>query len=142
MKPDILIAIETERAHQDRLYAHDHSPAEYILILRKLLKDAENVWYLGGDAVLMHKIRQICATCVKAMEDHGAFPRVEPDRPKATTRPKSGERAVICTYCAEQFPESFKGNSLIDNLCPRCNRGTLKIRVKRSVTKNRKPKSQ
>jgi hypothetical protein len=79
MNVEIIAAIDSERDHQDRKYRHRHGPGDYILILRKVLHDAERVWYHNPDMV-MHEIRQITAVGVKAMEEHGAPLRGEPQR--------------------------------------------------------------
>ena len=84
MRAEIIEAIDSERLEQDRRFPnHHHTPGEYILILRKLMKDAERVWYPShGDEAVMNEIRQIAAVCVKAMEEHGLPMRV----PKGKTK--------------------------------------------------------
>lgn len=67
----IIAAIDSERAHQESRFPHNHTPGEYILILRKVLADAERVWYHNPEHV-MAEIRQVVAVGVKAMEEYGA----------------------------------------------------------------------
>lgn len=71
MDSNVITSIDSERDYQERKYGHHHTPGEYILILRKVLDDAERVWYHNPDKV-MHEIRQVTAVGVKAMEEHGA----------------------------------------------------------------------
>lgn len=87
MNADIIKAIDSERVYQDRIHRrHSHTPGEYILILRKVLDDAERVWYHNADQV-MGEIRQVAAVAVRAMEEHGAPLRsVGPPEPPAKKR--------------------------------------------------------
>lgn len=80
MKDEIIKAIDSERQHQDREHPHHHTPGEYILILRKVLADAERVWYDASSSQdqVMAEIRQVTAVGVKAMEEHGAPMRLLP----------------------------------------------------------------
>lgn len=81
LRPDIIAAIESERAHQDVKHPGSHTVGEYILILRKVLADAERVWYHSKDEQdTMSEIRQITAVGVKAMEEHRAPIRGNPGR--------------------------------------------------------------
>lgn len=69
-----------ERTYQDRKWpGHQHTPAEWILILRKLVNDAEREWVTGhGDNSALHEVRQIAATALACLEQCGCPPRGEP----------------------------------------------------------------
>lgn len=99
MNPNVLKAIEGERAYQEAKWpGHEHTVAEWLLIIEKLCNDARRAWVTGhGDDSALHEVRQIAATCVACMEQCGApwrgdpitgckYPQaVEPTRPTSTT---------------------------------------------------------
>ena len=68
-----------ERAYQEKKWpGHSHTVAEWILILQKLLHDAERAWVTGhGDDQALHEIRKIAATAIACMEQCGSKPRGE-----------------------------------------------------------------
>lgn len=70
----VSIAIAHERAYQEQKWpGHQHTVAEWILILRKLVDDAQREWVTGhGDDSALHEVRQIAATAVACMEQCGA----------------------------------------------------------------------
>lgn len=71
---EVLKAIDGERAYQEKKWpGHEHTPAEWLLILEKLCTDARRAWVCGhGDNSAMHEVRQIAATAVACMEQCGA----------------------------------------------------------------------
>jgi len=79
---DALEAIETERQHQAKKWpGHEHSVAEWLLIIEKLVTDARRAWVTGkGDAQALDEIRQITATGLAAMEQCGAPRRTDPSK--------------------------------------------------------------
>jgi hypothetical protein len=80
MKETVLKAITGEREYQERKWPqHQHSVAEWLLIIEKLCDDARRAWVTGhGDNQALHEIRQIAATSVACMEQCGAPERGEP----------------------------------------------------------------
>lgn len=81
--PDVLRAINSEMAHQAMRHGnHRHTPAEWLLILEKLMHDARYAWVTGnGDEQAMHEIRQIATTAIQAMMQCGAYERRPLGRP-------------------------------------------------------------
>jgi hypothetical protein len=80
VKRDVLYAINGERSYQeDKWPLHQHSVAEWILILEKLVADARREWVTGhGDDSALHEVRQIAATAVACMEQCGCPLRGQP----------------------------------------------------------------
>jgi len=76
----VIDAIQSEREYQDRKWpGHNHSVAEWILIMDKCLTDAKRAWVTGhGDNSALHEIRQVVAVGVVAMEQCGAPKRGDP----------------------------------------------------------------
>ena len=74
MKTNVMEAIESEREHQEQKWpGHQHTTAEWILIMDKCLQDAKRLWVTGhGDNAALHEIRQVVAVGVAAMEQCGA----------------------------------------------------------------------
>jgi len=80
MKESVLAAIQSEREYQERKWPmHQHSIAEWILIMDKCMTDAKRAWVCGhGDTRALHEIRQVVAVGVAAMEQCGALMRGVP----------------------------------------------------------------
>jgi hypothetical protein len=80
MNADVIDAIDSERRHQEHKFpGHTHTQGEYVLILRKLLHDAEHTWYHNHSGhSCTHHFREIAAVCSRAMEEHGAPLRHSP----------------------------------------------------------------
>lgn len=78
----VLQAIKSERDYQEQKWpGHEHTVAEWILIMDKCLSDARRAWVTGhGDNQALHEIRQVVAVGVAAMEQCGAPMRGEPVR--------------------------------------------------------------
>lgn len=76
----VCLAIESERAHQEEKWpGHQHTVAEWLLIMEKLMTDARRAWVTGhGDNQALHEVRQIVATGVACMEQCGAPFRGDP----------------------------------------------------------------
>jgi len=73
-----MAAIISERLYQEQKWpGHRHTLAEWILIMRKCLNDAERLWVTGhgNQEDALHEIRQVVATGVAAMEQCGALQR-------------------------------------------------------------------
>lgn len=72
-------AIRRERDHQDNKWGtvqeHPHTVAEWMLIMRKELQEAEQAWMKGGDEDAMREMLQVVAVGVAAMEQHGIHER-------------------------------------------------------------------
>jgi len=79
----ILIVLSHERAYQELKWpGHDHSVAEWLLIMEKLMQDARRAWVTGhGDNEALHEVRQVVATGIACMEQCGAPMRGEPLTP-------------------------------------------------------------
>ena len=68
-------AIDLERKYQDEKFpGHTHTVAEYILLLRKLLDDAEASWYRDGNNESLHNILELTATGVACLEEFATVP--------------------------------------------------------------------
>ena len=78
MNERVLVAIESERLYQEKKWPnHQHTLAEWLLIIQKCLDDAKRSWVTGhGDNSALHELRQVTAVGVAAMEQCGALPRV------------------------------------------------------------------
>lgn len=74
IKGRVLLAVESERAYQEEKWpGHDHTVAEWLLIMEKLMGDARRAWVTGhGDNQALHEVRQIVATGIACMEQCGA----------------------------------------------------------------------
>ncbi|MEA3207679.1 MAG: hypothetical protein QOE70_736 [Chthoniobacter sp.] len=72
-------AIEGERIYQDAKWPkHQHTVAEWLLILEKLQADARKAWVTNkGDDSALHEVRQIAASAVACMQQCGAPRRGE-----------------------------------------------------------------
>lgn len=83
MKDNVLSAIEGERHYQEEKWpGHNHTVAEWLLIMDKLMADARRAWVTGhGDNQALHEVRQVVATGVACMEQCGAPLRGEPISP-------------------------------------------------------------
>lgn len=94
MPVHVLDAISGEREYQESKWpGHEHTVAEWILILRKVLNDAERAWVTGhGDNQALHEIRQLTAVGVACMEQCGAPMRGEPV--SESSYPDAGERML------------------------------------------------
>ncbi len=79
----VLAALSSEFAHQQAKWpGHQHTVAEWLLILEKLCGDARHAWVTGhGDNQALHEIRQITATGAACMEQCGTPLRGEPFTP-------------------------------------------------------------
>lgn len=75
----VLGAIESERHYQEQKWPkHEHSVAEWLLIMQKCLDDAKRGWACDREnpnRTALHEIRQVVAVGVAAMEQCGAFNR-------------------------------------------------------------------
>jgi hypothetical protein len=80
IKDVVMLAIESERTHQLAKWpGHDHTVAEWLLILEKLMVDARREWVTGhGDNSALHEVRQIATTAIACMEQCGSPRRGEP----------------------------------------------------------------
>jgi len=80
IKGHVLLAVESERAYQEKKWpGHDHTVAEWLLIMEKLMGDARRAWVTGhGDNQALHEVRQIVATGIACMEQCGAPHRGDP----------------------------------------------------------------
>ena len=74
MTTEVRNAIESERYYQEQKWpGHKHTTAEWLLIMRKCLDDAQRAWVCGhGDNQALHEIRQVVAVGVAAMEQCGS----------------------------------------------------------------------
>ena len=73
--PDsVIAAIESERYYQSRKWGErKHTVAEWILIMEKLTNDLRQAWVTkNGDNAALNEIRQVVATGVACLEEHGA----------------------------------------------------------------------
>lgn len=77
----VLRALCTERAYQEKKWGEpNHSTGEWLMIMRKVLADAERAWQAGHGThdEIMNEIRQLTAVGLAAMEQHGAPERTGP----------------------------------------------------------------
>jgi len=73
-------AIDSERAFQDRKWGtiekHSHEVGSWIVIMHKLLRDAEDAWSgAAGDYKALEEIRKVIAVGVACCEQHGVYTR-------------------------------------------------------------------
>ncbi len=104
---DVLQAIKSERDYQGKKWpGHSHTTAEWVMIMRKCLKDAEHAWHAGhgNDNEVLNEIRQVTAVGVAAMEEHGA-----PLRPPFRA-PEQKKKAGLETMTKEQLIDYIRRN--------------------------------
>jgi len=81
MKIGICSLIDNERKKQDRIHGkiedHPHSVAEWMLIMRKELQEAENAWIKRGEVSSIMEIIQVIAVGVACLEQHMNFTDLE-----------------------------------------------------------------
>lgn len=69
----IVDALKQERAYQHQKFpGHKHTVCEWIAIQEDILGKAKKAWHVFGDDAALHEIRQLTATGVACMEEHGA----------------------------------------------------------------------
>jgi len=73
-------AIDSERVHQDRKWGtieqHPHEVGGWIILMRKLLADAEKAWSENAtDYLALEEIRKVLAVGVACCEQHGVSMR-------------------------------------------------------------------
>jgi hypothetical protein len=77
----VFAAIAREREYQDRKWGPVDGPgsrhiAEYLLILRQELAEAEKGWVKGkGDVEALREILQVAAVAVACLQQHGIVER-------------------------------------------------------------------
>ena len=76
---EVIEALKSERAYQEKRWPkHKHTAPEYILIMEKCLADAKACWIYSKDSSqTLHEIRQVVSVGVAAMEQHGAYKRIQ-----------------------------------------------------------------
>lgn len=87
MTTTVLQSIESERVYQEwRWPGHEHSVAEWLLIMQKCLDDAKREWVTAhsNDVKALDEIRQVVATGVACMEQFGCNNRYTPNIPSPT----------------------------------------------------------
>lgn len=79
-------AIDSERYHQDRKWGtiekHPHEVGGWLLLMRALLRDAENAWASHStDYLALEEVRKIAAVAVACGEQHGMQTRSKHTEP-------------------------------------------------------------
>ena len=78
LSEDVCSAIVSELAYQRQKWGdRQHSAAEWLLIIEKLVNDARRAWVVNdSEEPCLHELRQIAATAFAAMGQCGARARV------------------------------------------------------------------
>jgi hypothetical protein len=71
---DVALAIRSERIYQEAKWGgHGHNVGEWLLIMEKCLNDAKRAWSAAhGGAKVLSEVRQVAATAIACLEQHGA----------------------------------------------------------------------
>lgn len=79
--------IDSERSYQDRKWGTiEQRPKQvgaWLTLMRVILTEAESAWaHTDGDHPALNEIRNLAATAVACMEQHGAVSRAQPELPQ------------------------------------------------------------